>query len=84
VNLEVVLLDHDVRPDACQQRVLRHGLAAGRGEHAQHIERSPLERHRGAVAGQRAPAQVEPEVAEYDFFACQRVQVLHGFTKLQV
>ena len=64
LHLQVVLLDHQARPDERQQLVLRYQPARTRDQHHQQIERPRAQRHRLAVREQAPLGRLQREAAE--------------------
>ena len=64
LDLEVVLLDHQPRPDPRQQFVLGDDIAPGGGQHDRHVERAAAQPHRNPVTPELPPPEVEPKSAE--------------------
>ena len=62
--MQVVLFDHQPRPDECQQVVLRDRLSGSLHEHDQQIERLRAERHRLSVREQPPFRRLQLETAE--------------------
>ncbi len=64
LHLEVVLLDHQPRPDPRQKLVLADDISPGRGQHRQDVQGPAAQPDRQPITRQLAPPEVEPEPAE--------------------
>jgi hypothetical protein len=73
VHLNVVFLDDDPGPHPLHQLVFADDFAPGRGQHTEHVERPAAEPHRGLIAPQLAPREVESEPAEADLALDHRI-----------
>ena len=63
LDLEVVLLDRQSRPDPRQQLVLGDHIALGGCESRRHVQRTAPQPHRSPVTPELAPPGVEPKSA---------------------
>ena len=69
MDLEVVLLDHDVGPDEVEQLVLADRALAPVDQGEQHVDGTSTELRRLAVDLERARGAIDADLAHADFAA---------------
>jgi hypothetical protein len=75
VDLNIILLDDETRPNARHQFVFADYFAISRRKHTQNFERSAADLNARALVRQLAPIEIDPEWAKAEFVVGHRFRL---------